>query len=141
MLSLGLVHSSDFERYDWMSHRDSCLENDLETASIAKWYFKFKLHLRCSRLNSISSSTISNIAFQIETGCNRNQTLSRWVSYCEFKSHSRWSRINSIPSFANLRIRRNYEYVLWYHKGRPSELNHTRNCTRVCIWFISDTLF
>ena len=42
---------------------------------IAKWYFKFKLHLRCSRLNSISSSTISNIAFQIATGCHRNQTF------------------------------------------------------------------
>ena len=131
MLSLGLVRSSVFEGYDWMSHRDSCLENDLETASIAKWYFKFKLHLRCSRLNSISSSTISNIVFQIATGCHRD----------EFKSHSGCSRINSISSFANLRIRRNYEYVLWYHKGRPSELNHTRNCTRVCIWFISDTLF
>ena len=129
MLSLGLVRSGVFEGYDWMSHRDSCLENDLETASIAKWYFKFKLHLRCSRLNSISSSTISNIAFQIATGCHRD----------EFKSHSGCSRINSISSFANLRIRRNYEYVLWYHKGRPSELN--RNCTRVCIWFISDTLF
>ena len=131
MLSLGLVRSGVFEGYDWMSHRDSCLENDLETASIAKWYFKFKLHLRCSRLNSISSSTISNIVFQIATGCHRD----------EFKSHSGCSRINSISSFANLRIRRNYEYVLWYHKGRPSELNHTRNCTRVCIWFISDTLF
>ena len=38
MLSLGLVHSSVFERYDWMSHRDSCFENDLETALIAKWF-------------------------------------------------------------------------------------------------------